>query len=102
MDGFMTPPKHVDFQAKQLFGACGEIMDGSIAYIDLNGGGPTEQHTHAHDHLFIVVQGTAKILYGDEIVLVQKNESFLVKGSVPHSVWNGFDGETVMIGISVR
>lgn len=56
-DGFMTPPKHVNFEAKKLFGSAGQIIDGSIAYITLKGGGPTEQHTHEHNHLFIVVKG---------------------------------------------
>ena len=45
MSEFMTPPKHVNFRAKKLFGAVGNIVDGTVAYIDLNGGGPTELHT---------------------------------------------------------
>ena len=48
MSDFMTPPKHVNFRAKKLFGEMGRIVDGSVAYIDLNGGGPTELHTHEH------------------------------------------------------
>ena len=39
MQDFMTPPKHVNFRAKKLFGEMGRIVDGSVAYIDLNGGG---------------------------------------------------------------
>ena len=42
MQDFMTPPKHVNFHAKKLFGEMGRIVDGSVAYIELNGGGPTE------------------------------------------------------------
>lgn len=102
MENFITPPNHINFQAKKLFGDCGQIIDGSIAYISLNGGGPTEQHVHKHNHLFIVVQGEAKILLGDETVIVRKNESFLVNGMIPHSVWNNADSETVMIGITVK
>lgn len=101
MKEFMTPPKHVNFKAQKLFGQMGQIIDGSIAYISLDGGGPVEQHTHEHNHLFIVTEGEAKILLGDETVIVKKNESFLVEGKIPHSVWNNIDGETVMIGISV-
>ena len=40
-DGFMTPANHVRFEAKKLFGEVGQIIDGSIAYITLKGGGPT-------------------------------------------------------------
>ena len=101
-DGFMTPPNHVNFEAKKLFGAVGEILDGSIAYITLKGGGPTENHTHEHNHLFIVVKGEAKALQGEEEILIHQDEAFLVQGSIPHSVWSNTEEETVMIGISVR
>lgn len=102
MNGFITPPDHVDFKAKKLFGNAGNIIDGSIAYIDLNGGGPAEQHTHEHNHLFIVTKGEAKIRLADDEVILKKDESFLVEGKIPHSVWNNIQGETVMIGISVK
>ena len=102
MEHFITPPNHIKFKAKKLFGAIGTIIDGSIAYVDLNGGGPTEQHTHEHNHLFIVTQGEAKIKLADSEVVVKKDEAFLVDGSIPHSVWNNIETETVMIGISVK
>lgn len=102
MSELITPPHHENFVAKALFESVGEIIDGSIAYIDLNGGGPTEKHTHEHNHLFIVTQGEAKILLGDEEVIVKKDESFLVNGKIPHSVWNNFNGETVMVGLNVK
>lgn len=102
MDNFITPPAHVNFKAKKLFGDMGHIIDGSIAYIDLNGGGPEELHTHEHNHLFIVTKGEAKIRLGDKEVIVGKDEAFLVEGKIPHSVWNNIQDETVMIGISVK
>ncbi len=98
---FFTPPKHVGFKAKKLFENGGQIADVAIAYMEPNGGGPTQLHTHPHDHLFIVVQGEAKILLDEKIVTIKKDESFLVDGSVPHSVWNNADTQTVMIGITV-
>lgn len=102
MSEFITPPKHINFTAKKLFSEMGKIIDGSIAYIELNGGGPTEPHTHEHSHLFIVTQGEAKILLENKEVILKKNESYLVDGKIPHSVWNNCDGETIMIGISVK
>lgn len=99
---FMTPPKHVNFRAKKLFGEMGRIKDGAIAYMQLQGGGPTEQHTHEHNHLFIVVKGEAKVLLDKEEVIIKENEAFLVEGRIPHSVWNNAESETVMIGISVE
>ena len=102
MSEFMTPPKHVNFRAKKLFGALGNIVDDAVAYIDLNGGGPTELHTHDHNHLFIVTESEAKILLGDKEVIIHKDEAFLVEGRIPHSCWNNIDGVTKMIGITVK
>ena len=95
-------PNHVNVEAKKLFGSVGEIIDGSIAYINLKGGGPTEKHTHPHNHLFIVVKGEAKAILGDAEVIIRQDEAFLVKGTIPRSVWSNQDDETVMIGISVQ
>jgi hypothetical protein len=51
-EGFIVPPDPVNFYAKKLFGNVGEIIDGSIAYGNLRGGGPAEKHTHSHNHLW--------------------------------------------------
>lgn len=102
MNDFITPPNHIEFLAKRLFGDCGEIIDGLIAHLAPNGGGPIEKHTHDHNHLFIVVSGKAKILLDDKEVIVCENESYLVDGSLPHSVWNDSDTTTVMLGISIK
>ena len=101
MSEFMTPPNHVNFKAKKLFGQMGQIVDGAVAYMDLKGGGPTQLHTHEHNHLFIVTEGEAKICLSDREEIVRKEESFLVDGRIPHSVWNNIEGKTIMIGISV-
>lgn len=61
LNDFFIPSDHVNFLAKKLFENSGEIIDGSIAYIEPNGGGPSTPHTHKHNHLFIVVSGEAKI-----------------------------------------
>lgn len=41
---FITPPNHIKFLAKPLFGKCGEIQNGAIAYLQPGGGGPIEPH----------------------------------------------------------
>ena len=98
----MTPPKHVNFRAKKLFGEMGRIVDDSVACIELNGGGPTELHPHEHNHLFIVTEGEARIQLGEETVIIHKDEVFLVEGRIPHFCWNNTDGMTKMIGITVQ
>lgn len=102
MKDFITSPNHTDFLAKKLFADCGEIIDGSIAYLSANGGGPTEQHTHKHNHLFVVISGRAKVKFQDREVIINENESYLVSGSEPHSVWNDSTTTTIMLGISVK
>lgn len=99
---FITPPDHVNFLAKKLFEGVGEIENGSIAYLQPGGGGPVAPHVHGHDHLFIVTKGEAKVLLDDDIKIIHENEAIVVNGFVPHSVWNNIDGETVMIGITLK
>lgn len=78
-DGFITPSEHVNFLAKNLFGACGQIVNGAIAYLAPDGGGPVTPHTHATDHLFIVTQGEAKVLLDGQERIIRENEAFIVK-----------------------
>ena len=102
MDEFRTPPGHINFLAKKLFRNVGEIVDGAIAYLEAKGGGPAALHTHEHNHLFIVVKGEANVILGKDEKIIKENESFLVDGRIPHSVWNNIADTTVMIGISVK
>ena len=102
MDGFITPPDHVHFLAKKLFADMGELMDGSIAYLEEKGGGPSALHVHEHDHLFIVVKGEAVVRYADREVIIKENDSYRVDGKTPHSVWNNGKEQAVMIGLSVK
>ena len=101
-EGFGEVPDHVGFSAKKLFGSCGEIADGSIAYIEPGGGGPVESHMHRHSHLFIVTKGCVKIVFEMGERMVQENESFLVDGGNLHSMWNVGEEEACVIGISIN
>lgn len=102
MDEFFTPPNHVHFLAKKLFGEIeGTVIDGSIAYIDPNGGGPLEPHTHPHDHLFIVIEGEITISTPEEEICIQKNNHFLLKGMITHAVFNKKNSQAIVMGISI-
>jgi mannose-6-phosphate isomerase-like protein (cupin superfamily) len=102
MSNFITPPNHVNFLAKKLFENMGEIIDGSIAYLEKDGGGPTELHIHRHNHLFVVVKGEARVQFSDHEVIIKENDSYLVDGKTPHSVWNNGTEQAIMIGLSVN
>jgi quercetin dioxygenase-like cupin family protein len=97
-----TPPNHINFKAKKIFENIGEIIDGSIAYIDIKGGGPLEVHTHPHNHLFIVMEGEATLRLDNEEIILKKDDSYLVNGEIPHSVWNMTKSETRMLGINIK
>lgn len=99
--GFVTPLNHVNFYAKRIFGGQGKVTDCSVAYLDKDGGGPIERHSHAHNHLFFVVKGEAKVVFDDGEVVIRENDSYLVEGSRRHSVWNNLNTQTVMIGLTV-
>ena len=103
MNNFIVPPNHFGFKAKKINGEInGTISDCSIAYIEPNGGGPEPSHTHLHDHFFIVTEGIATIKMGEKKVLVKKDESILVSGSIIHSIWNETDETLTMIGITIQ
>lgn len=102
MKDFITPPNHKGFQAKRLFDENGKIKWGAIAYIEKDGGGPEGNHTHEENHIFIVVDGEARVVLGDKEHIIRKNESFLVEGKIPHSIWNYADQTTTVIKISTE
>jgi hypothetical protein len=71
----------VDFIAKKLCKSVGEIIDGSIAYLEPEGGDTVEVHTNDHNkHLLIVSQGQAKAILKDKKVILNKDESLLMDG----------------------
>lgn len=90
----------VSFKIRRTFGFAD--YNGAIAYLAPDGGGPVTPHTHATDHLFIVTQGEAKVLLDGQERIIRENEAFIVKGGIPHSVWNNAQAETVMIGITIK
>jgi len=103
MDNFIIPPNHFGFKAKKITGEIkGMISDCSIAYIEPKGGGPEPSHTHVHDHIFIVIEGIATIKMGEKKVIVNKDESIIVPGSIIHAIWNKTDKPLKMIGMTIQ
>ncbi len=99
---FITPDGHKGFMAKKLFDEMGKIHWGAIAYIEKNGGGPENNHTHSDNHIFIVVEGEVRIVLGDEEIIAGKDQAVFVDGMTPHSIWNHSDKTAVVIKISVE
>ncbi len=103
MKDYKVPANHFKFKAKKIDHAIeGQILNSSVAYIEPGGGGPEPSHTHEHDHYFIVIEGCATIKLGNKKILVNSDESILVRGSIIHSVWNESSKHLKMIGISIK
>ena len=102
-DGFITPSEHVNFLAKNLFGACGQIVNGAIAYLAPDGGGPAHAH---HPPLPTTCSSSRrekpKCCWTDKSESSAKTKRSSSKGGIPHSVWNNAQAETVMIGITLK
>ncbi|MDO4270559.1 MAG: cupin domain-containing protein [Eubacteriales bacterium] len=99
---FITPPDHFGFRAAKLFGAQGELLDGSLAVIEPGGGGPRPAHTHPQrDHLFYVISGEMRIQSGDETTLVRAGEYCRVPGALPHTTDNPGDCAAEVLGLTL-
>ena len=101
---YVTPPYHIGFKAKKIYGEPikGEFLDCAIAYIEPNGGGPRPSHTHQHSHFFIVTKGVTTIHIGQELFRIKEDEAIYVDGKIKHSIWNETDKELKMIGITIN
>jgi len=100
--GFTVPPGHVLFSAMRLAGRIdAQIADCSIARIDPGGGGPMPEHTHAHDHLFVVLDGSVEIRMNGTATTLPAHQSMLVPGDALHSVWNASQAPAKVLGISL-
>lgn len=102
MNDFLTPPNHEGFIAKRLFDDVGTIKWGAIAHIEPNGGGPIGNHTHKENHLFIVVEGEARVVLGEKEHIVHKDDSLLIDGMIPHSIWNNTNQQTTVIKLNLE
>ncbi len=79
-----------------------KILRGAIAYIEKEGGGPENNHTHSDNHIFVVADGEVKIISGDQEIIAGKDQSMFVDGMIPHSIWNNGDKTAVVIKISTE
>ncbi len=98
-----APPNHKNFKAVLLAKDIDEnIMDCAIAYIEPNGGGPLPSHTHSHDHLFTVIEGSIQIKIEDKEINLSEGMSLRVNGKKLHSIWNISEKIAKVLGISIK
>ena len=98
-----SPPAHRLFKVKRLGKQVDPVIhDCEIAYIEPTGGGPEPDHAHEHDHLIVVISGTATLRMAGKERMLGANESIRVPGGIPHSIWNTSDSPVKVLGLSVR
>ena len=103
MNDFFDTSEYSGVKVRRLFKNMGEISEGSSVRIAPYGGDPGDQHTHdEYDHLYIVTKGEVTLLLCDNKIVLKEDDYFLVKGCIPHSLWNHTYGETSLIDISIK
>ena len=87
MKEFITPPDHIHFLAKKLFADCGEIIGHLLLYLEK---AVVDLLLYILTSIIICSLWSAgkRVELDGEIRIVDANESFLVNGHIPHSVWN--------------
>ncbi len=99
----IVPPNHIGFEALPLATELDEeIIDCAVAFIKPQGGGPTTDHIHEHDHLFTVISGEVEIMIENQPHLLKHGSSLRVPGKKLHSVWNRGTTVAKVIGTSLR
>lgn len=102
MEGFAPVPNHRGFLAKRVYGQGRNVLDVSVARLEVLGGGPVPAHSHPdRDHLFIAVQGTLEARTPEGIRRFGPDGALLVRGGEPHEIWNAGDGPALVVGITL-
>ena len=63
-----------------------EMMAAVIEFTDGPMDQPEEPHSHPHEQVSYVAEGSLYVFIGDEKSLLQKGDLFLVPSNVPHSI----------------
>ena len=92
---------HTATKAKTLLRDCGNIINVAIVVMEPHGGGPNTPGLHRHDPMFIVVEGEIRAQIGGATKVVKKDETIMVDGRLPHSIWNDGDTPAKVVKLSI-
>lgn len=93
-DGIAGEPV-ADVHLERLAG--GEEMN--LQTFEIEPGATVPEHSHPHEQLGYVFEGTLTFLVGGEELPVGPRESFAIPGGEPHGARN--DGEETVVGVDV-
>ncbi len=75
-----------------------EVLDARI--VKISPGKCNERHTHAHESIFYILEGSAKVTIGKDEISVSKGESVFVPRWCVHQSKNIGDNELVILAIT--
>lgn len=96
LSGFSMVPDMPGCEEKAL----AENM-GRIIHFGPMGGGPFILHSHDYSHLIAAVKGEISVVFEDEEIKLSCNESCVVDGKRPHSVWNRTESEATAVDVYI-
>ena len=101
-EGFSAVPNCEGYYARALFtsGETGRV-ESLLAYMEPGGGGPSKEHTHKHDHLFVVMEGEMLIKQGRKRQTLEAPGAVLVPGGKPHSIWNAGNTDLELVVVNL-
>lgn len=102
-DRFAATPEQVRLSQKVLLGSALDNLV-SLVYIRTppGGGSPRGLHTHDHDQIFFIVDGTMTVQLGDERVDVGAGGVVVFPAGEEHGNWNQGTVPTVHLAINIE
>lgn len=85
----ITPVTFNNINNPGLFGYCNYLPPKTLLSESLT--------THPEEESMIVIQGKVKVNIKDEVILLEKGDSLYIHKNVPHTCYNPFDTESIII-----
>jgi quercetin dioxygenase-like cupin family protein len=57
----------------------------TIAYVDVDAGAPLPEHSHPHEQVLNLLEGSFELVLGREILRLEAGEVVVIPSNVPHS-----------------
>ena len=75
-----------------------EVIDARL--VTIPEGRCNERHKHAHESIFVILQGVARVMVGDRFIDLVEGESIFVPRWEIHQTQNVGDGELIIYAIT--
>ena len=86
--------QHTIFPGVTISTAAGKEM--MLSHVELEPNAEVELHSHPHEQVGMVVEGSARFFVGDEEQVLTPGKMYVIPGNVPHRVIALEDGCTAL------